>query len=50
MKRRFLIFLLGLWECRGNCGLTYDSNPNSPCSRAYDAGRYLGWHIIGRTE
>jgi hypothetical protein len=36
------IFLLGLWECRGDFGLTFDDDPESPKSRAYDRGRNLG--------
>ena len=40
-------FLLGLVECRGDVGMTYDGNPGSPRSRAYDRGRALGRWILG---
>lgn len=41
-------FLLGLTECRGSVGMTYDDNPFSHRSLAYDRGRSLGcwlWRI-----
>lgn len=39
-------FLLGLWECRGDVGLTFDDSPDSPRSRAYDRGRSLGQRLL----
>lgn len=44
---RVRIFFLGLRECRGNFGMTYDNDPESPRSRAYDRGRYLGHWLLG---
>jgi hypothetical protein len=40
-------FLLGLWECRGSLGMTYDDDAESPRSRAYDRGRALGCWFLG---
>lgn len=34
-------FLLGFREGRGDVGMTYDDDPESPRSRAYDRGRTL---------
>ena len=34
-------FILGFREGTGNVGMTYDDDPWSPRSRAYDYGRYL---------
>jgi hypothetical protein len=34
-------FLLGAREFRYSCGMTYDNDPESPRSRAYDSGREL---------
>lgn len=43
------VFLLGLRECAGEVGMTYDDDPNSPRSRAYDTGRTFGrWLARGR--
>lgn len=33
------IFALGWRESAGDCGMTYDDNPDSPRSSAYDLGR-----------
>jgi len=44
---RIRIFLLGLWECRGDCGLTFDNDAESPKSRVYDHGRNLGRILLG---
>lgn len=35
------IFVLGFSEGRGDLGMTYDDDPSSPRSEAYDAGRDL---------
>ena len=34
-------FLLGFYEGAGDVGITFDDNPESPSSRAYDYGRNL---------
>jgi hypothetical protein len=34
-------FLLGWIERRDDMGITWDDDPDSPRSRAYDTGRYL---------
>lgn len=34
-------FILGFREGRGDMGMTYDNDPESPRSRAYDWGRSL---------
>lgn len=34
-------FLLGFCEGRGDAGMTYDNDPESPRSRAYDHGRTM---------
>lgn len=39
-------FLLGLVECRGSCGMTYDGANGAPRSRAYDTGRGLGQRVL----
>jgi len=41
------VFLLGLSECRGDVGMTYDDDAESPRSRAYDHGRSLGCWLLG---
>ena len=40
-------FLFGLLECRGDAGLTFDGDPTSPRSAAYDRGRSLGRWALG---
>lgn len=40
-------FFLGMQECRSDCGMTYDDDPESPRSRAYDRGRALGCWALG---
>lgn len=35
----FYAFILGAYEFRDSCGLTFDGDPESPRSRAYDRGR-----------
>ena len=34
-------FLLGIREFRSSCGRTYENNPHSPRSIAYDHGREI---------
>lgn len=34
-------FLLGFREGKGTIGMTYDDDPESPRSRAYDLGRTI---------
>lgn len=47
-------FILGAREANGSVGMTYDDDPESPRSRAYDRGRNLGeviynvWYRIAR--
>jgi hypothetical protein len=42
MLKLLRAFFLGLRECRGDVGMTYDNDAESPRSRAYDKGRALG--------
>lgn len=44
---RFRAFVRGLTEAGGDMGLTYDDDPHSPRSRAYDRGRNLGRQLRG---
>lgn len=37
-------FLLGVTEANDSVGMTYDDDPDSPRSTAYDMGRTLGEH------
>lgn len=39
-------FRLGLAEADGDVGMTYDGNPESPRSIAYDVGRTLGRNVL----
>lgn len=48
--KRIKAFLLGLYECRDDIGMTYDDDPHSPLSRAYDAGRVMGLRLLGREQ
>jgi hypothetical protein len=41
-RGRIAAFLLGVLECRDDSGMTYDNDPWSPRSVAYDRGRTLG--------
>ena len=50
-------FILGAREAGGGVGMTYDDDPESPRSRAYDEGRNLGqtvlhtwWSILDRLK
>lgn len=45
--RRLAAFLLGVWEAGGNVGMTYDDDPGSPRSRAYDTGRDWARRVRG---
>lgn len=45
---RLRAFLLGFRESRGDAGMTYDNDPGSPRSVAYDRGRSLGRRTIAR--
>ena len=45
---RVAAFWLGFRESRGDAGMTYDSDPGSARSRAYDAGRAIGRRTIAR--
>lgn len=44
--KRLKAFLLGLRESSGTVGMTYDDDPNSPRSKAYDYGRTVGRYIL----
>ena len=39
---RLTAFIKGFLEAKGDAGLTYDDDPTSPRSEAYDRGRNLG--------
>ena len=41
-------FALGVSEAGLSTGITYDDDPESPRSRAYDRGRNLGDLLSGR--
>lgn len=41
-------FVLGFRECAEAWGMTYDDDPDSPRSRAYDHGRTWGERLTGR--
>lgn len=41
MLGRLKAFVLGFREGDGDVGMTYDNDPESPRSRAYDRGRTL---------
>jgi hypothetical protein len=43
-----LCFLQGACEFRSDCGMTWDDNPYSPRSEAYDRGRDLAHRITFR--
>jgi hypothetical protein len=40
-------FFRGLWECRGDLGMTYDGDAYAPRSVAYDRGRNIGCKLLG---
>lgn len=42
------IALLGAREFRSSCGMTYDNDPTSPRSEAYDSGRELAHAVTLR--
>lgn len=44
---RVRCFLLGVVEARSSFGMTFDDDPWSPRSRAYDRGRALGARLSG---
>jgi hypothetical protein len=46
---RLRAFLLGFREAGGDVGMTYDNDPDSPRSRAYDTGRAWGRRIVWRS-
>ena len=48
--RHPLVFLMGLREATGDFGMTYDDDPESPRSVAYDMGRNLGEWLNDRRE
>lgn len=39
-------FVLGIKEAHSGCGMTYDDDPLSPCSVAYDEGRNVGENVV----
>lgn len=43
-----MIGLLGVKEFKSSVGMTYDNDPTSPRSGAYDSGRELAHMITGR--
>lgn len=43
-------FLLGVVEANDSVGMTYDDDPDSPRSAAYDMGRTLGEHYTNPKE
>lgn len=41
---KFKAWLLGLHDCKGDLGMTYNS---CELNEAYDSGRALGRHLLG---